>query len=181
MGGCRCSVSVYGVGDVERILRRAGKGYVLGVKSDHHFGSWSGKPAVARLRRSLAILTQVRGNVCPPVTVPKAHDFMTGPVANWPILTQTNITRWERGSGPPIFGRGASSFGATSATVISHSSRPGAQPEQASKTLVSVEGHRWAIEDSFETAKNEFGLDHTKPARGMAGIVTSLSSCSPLP
>ncbi len=25
------------------------------------------------------------------------------------------------------------------------------------KTLVSVEGHRWAIEDSFETAKNEFG------------------------
>jgi SRSO17 transposase len=26
--------------------------------------------------------------------------------------------------------------------------------------LVSVAGHRWAIEDSFETAKNEFGLDH---------------------
>src|SRR5487761_810133 len=30
------------------------------------------------------------------------------------------------------------------------------------KTLVSVEGHRWAIEDSFETAKNEFGLDHNE-------------------
>ncbi|WP_346658207.1 transposase [Bradyrhizobium sp. 138] len=28
------------------------------------------------------------------------------------------------------------------------------------ETLVAVEGHRWAIEDSFETAKNEFGLDH---------------------
>src|SRR3954451_7879310 len=27
-------------------------------------------------------------------------------------------------------------------------------------TLVSVEGRRWAIEDSFETAKNELGLDH---------------------
>ena len=26
--------------------------------------------------------------------------------------------------------------------------------------LVAVEGHRWAIEDSFETAKNELGLDH---------------------
>jgi len=25
------------------------------------------------------------------------------------------------------------------------------------ETLVAVEGHRWAIEDSFETAKNEFG------------------------
>ena len=30
------------------------------------------------------------------------------------------------------------------------------------KTLVSVEGHRWAIEDSFETAKNKFGLDHNE-------------------
>jgi SRSO17 transposase len=27
---------------------------------------------------------------------------------------------------------------------------------------VAVEGHRWAIEDSFETAKNEFGLDHNE-------------------
>jgi len=26
--------------------------------------------------------------------------------------------------------------------------------------LVHVEGHRWAIEDRFETAKNELGLDH---------------------
>ena len=29
-------------------------------------------------------------------------------------------------------------------------------------TLVNVEGHRWSIEDSFETAKNEFGLDHNE-------------------
>ena len=29
-------------------------------------------------------------------------------------------------------------------------------------TLVSVEGHRWSIEDSFETAKNELGLDHNE-------------------
>ena len=30
------------------------------------------------------------------------------------------------------------------------------------EALVAVEGHRWAIEDSFETAKNEFGLDHSE-------------------
>ncbi len=30
------------------------------------------------------------------------------------------------------------------------------------QALVSVEGHRWAIEDSFETAKNELGLDHNE-------------------
>ncbi len=30
------------------------------------------------------------------------------------------------------------------------------------QTLVSVEGHRWATEDSSETAKNGFGLDHNE-------------------
>ena len=30
------------------------------------------------------------------------------------------------------------------------------------ETLVKVEGHRWAIEDSFETTKNELGLDHNE-------------------
>ena len=30
------------------------------------------------------------------------------------------------------------------------------------ETVVAIEGHRWAIEDSFETAKNEFGLDHNE-------------------
>ena len=30
------------------------------------------------------------------------------------------------------------------------------------KTLVQVEGSRWAIEDSFETAKTELGLDHNE-------------------
>src|SRR5476649_1968854 len=45
--------------------------------------------------------------------------------------------------------------------AISPSSPPG--PAGTSiETLVSVEGHRWAIEDSFETAKNEFGLDHNE-------------------
>lgn len=29
-------------------------------------------------------------------------------------------------------------------------------------TLVNVEGHRWAIEHSFETTKNELGLDHNE-------------------
>jgi len=50
--------SVYGVGDIARQLRRAGKGYVLGVTSAHVFRSW-GKPRpvagkagdIARTRR----------------------------------------------------------------------------------------------------------------------------------
>ena len=39
--------SVYGVGEIEKALRRAGKGYVLGVRGNHHFGSW-GKAADRR-------------------------------------------------------------------------------------------------------------------------------------
>ena len=30
------------------------------------------------------------------------------------------------------------------------------------ETLVAVEGRRWAIEDGFETAKNQLGLDHNE-------------------
>ena len=41
------------------------------------------------------------------------------------------------------------------------------------ETLVAVEGHQWAMKDSFETAKNEFGLDHNEERDpGMAGIAT---------
>jgi len=46
--------------------------------------------------------------------------------------------------------------------VISLSSRRGARPAPAYRALVAVEGHRWAIEDSFETTKNELGLDHNE-------------------
>lgn len=34
--------------------------------------------------------------------------------------------------------------------------------ETSIDTLVAVEGHRWSIEDAFEAAKNELGLDHNE-------------------
>ena len=46
--------TVYGVGDIEMALRRAGKGYVLGVKTDHAFNSWVGKPLVAGTAEAIA-------------------------------------------------------------------------------------------------------------------------------
>src|SRR4051812_50152416 len=45
--------TVYGVGEIELALRRAGKGYVLGVTSQHSFWSWGPRPRDrARPRRS---------------------------------------------------------------------------------------------------------------------------------
>jgi len=47
--------------------------------------------------------------------------------------------------------------------------------------LVTIEGHRWAIANSFETAKNELGLDYNETRSCTAGTATSHSSCSPSP
>jgi SRSO17 transposase len=46
--------SVYGVSEVERTLRRAGKGYVLGVNATHTFNAWIGKPEVAGTAEAIA-------------------------------------------------------------------------------------------------------------------------------
>jgi SRSO17 transposase len=46
--------SVYGVGDIERDLRQAGKGYVLGVAANHWFGSWSQKRLISGSAEEIA-------------------------------------------------------------------------------------------------------------------------------
>ncbi len=46
--------SVYGVGEVEAALRRANKGYVLGVNATHQFHSWSAKLAVSGSAEEIA-------------------------------------------------------------------------------------------------------------------------------
>jgi SRSO17 transposase len=46
--------SVYGVGEIETALRRAGKGYVLGVTSSHPFNAWGDKPPVAGTAEEIA-------------------------------------------------------------------------------------------------------------------------------
>ncbi|MDB5369533.1 MAG: putative transposase protein [Roseomonas sp.] len=46
--------SVYGVGDIEMALRRAGKGYVLGVNATASFNSWIGKAPVTGTAENIA-------------------------------------------------------------------------------------------------------------------------------
>src|SRR5471032_2728671 len=46
--------TVYGVGDIEQQLRRAGKGYVLGVSSAHVFRSWGKRQPVAGKAEDIA-------------------------------------------------------------------------------------------------------------------------------
>jgi len=93
--------AVYGVGDVEQALRRACKGYVLGVKSDHYFGSWGDKPrSQARRRRSHKTSMQTHGNACPLMRAQRAPVFMTGHIASSPISMPMNMTRRNQACGP---------------------------------------------------------------------------------
>ncbi len=150
--------TVYGVGDIEQQLRRAGKGCVLGVSSAHVFRSWGKRPPVAgtaaeiaRTRRSsdwksLSAGAGTKG--------PRLHDWC---YLEWADLeaeqfNSANDGLWTRGL--LIRRRIADDDLAFFTTWC---------PAGTSmETLVAVEGHRWAIEDSFETAKNEFGLDHNE-------------------
>src|SRR6266853_1480903 len=135
--------TVYGVGDIEQQLRRAGKGYVLGVSSAHVFRSWGKRPPVAgtaadiaRTRRSsdwkrLSAGAGTKG--------PRLHDWCYLELADLEAeqFNSANDGLWTRGL---LIRRhiadGDLAFFTTwcpAGTSI--------------ETLVAVEGHRWAIED----------------------------------
>src|SRR5258706_49869 len=150
--------AVHGVGDIEQQLRRAGKGYVLGVSSAHVFQSWgkqrsvAGKAAdIARTRRPsdwkrLSAGAGTKG--------PRLHDWCYLELADLEAeqFNSANDGLWTRGL--LIRRRIADGDLAFFTTWC---------PAGTSiETLVAVEGQRWAIEDSFETAKNELGLDHNE-------------------
>lgn len=150
--------SVYGVGDVEQALRRAGKGYVLGVGSNHHFGSWHGKPAVAgradEIVQSFDPAAWQRLSAGDGTKGARLHDWIYCELADLDAseYDESRSGLWTRGLlVRRNIGDGDHAFFSTwcpAGTDI--------------QTLVLVEGHRWAIEDSFETTKNELGLDHNE-------------------
>ena len=150
--------AVYGVGDVEQALRRACKGYVLGVKSDHHFGSWSGKPPVAgkagEIARDLEPGAWQRLSAGEGTKGARLHDWAYCELADLDAdeYDETQSGLWTRGL---LIRRNVSDGDLAFFTTWC----PAGTGIQA---LVAVEGHRWAIEDSFETAKNELGLDHNE-------------------
>ena len=150
--------AVYGVGDIEGALRRACKGYVLGVKSDHYFGSWAGKPMVAgkaeEIAHALAPDAWQRLSAGEGTKGARLHDWAYCELADLEAdeYDETKSELWTRGL---LIRRNISdgdlAFFTTWCPVGT-----------AIQTLVSVEGHRWAIEDSFEAAKNELGLDYNE-------------------
>jgi SRSO17 transposase len=150
--------SVYGVGEIEMALRRAGKGYVLGVSATAQFNSWGDKPLVVGTAESIAedldpsawqrlsAGSGTKGERLYEWAYCELADLEAGDDgAAWTglwtrgLLIRRNLADGERAyfstwcpAGMPI------------------------------GTLVTVEGRRWAIEDAFETAKTELGLAHNE-------------------
>lgn len=149
---------VYGVGDIEQALRRACKGYVLGVKSNHHFGSWSGKPAVAgtaeEIAHDLVPSAWQRLSAGEGTKGARLHDWAYCELADLDAdeYDETKSGAWTRG----LLIRRTISDGDLAFFTTWCPAGTGIE------TLAAVEGHRWAIEDSFETTKNELGLDHNE-------------------
>jgi SRSO17 transposase len=150
--------SVYGTGDIETMLRKAGKGYVLGVAANHVFHSWGKQQLVdgtaAKIAQSLPKRLWRRLSSGEGTKGPRLHDWAYLELADLEVGQYNSALRGEWTRGLLIrrhLADGALAFFSTWC--------PKGTPMAK---LVSVEGYRWAIEDSFETAKNELGLDHNE-------------------
>ena len=150
--------SVYGTGDIEAVLRKAGKGYVLGVAANHVFRSWGKKQLIggtaAKIAQSLPKSAWRRLSSGEGTKGPRLHDWAYLELADLDVA-QYNSTltgQWTRGL---LIRRNI----ADGAMAFFSTWCPKGTP---AKKMIAVEGRRWAIEDSFETAKNELGLDHNE-------------------
>jgi len=150
--------SVYGTGEIETRLRKAGKGYVLGVASNHVFHSWSKELLVSgtasTIAQGLSRKAWRRLSSGAGTKGPRWHDWAYLELADLEVGEYSDTLNGDWTRGLLIRRNIADGDLAFFSTWC---------PKGTSmKKLVAVEGHRWAIEDSFETAKNELGLDHNE-------------------
>ncbi|GAA4492580.1 IS701 family transposase [Gluconacetobacter tumulicola] len=150
--------SVYGVGELEMALRRASRGYVLGVNANHHFHSW--RPDVCWAGEAREIVDTlpdaawVRCSAGRGTKGERLYDWLYCPMADLEAAeySGTITGTWTRGL---LARRNPADGDLAYFTTWCPQGTP-------LETLVRVEGTRWRIEEGFETAKNEFGLDHNE-------------------
>ncbi len=171
--------SIYGVGEVEGVLRRAGKGYGLGVTGTHPFRSWGKRsPAgAARRRRSRPGCRPGPTFVSRRGKAPRGRGSTTGLTWSW----QTWRRKTWAAPAVPTCGRGVCSSGAAWPTRAWRSSPPGAR---RARRLGCWSGSRAAAGRSRTASRPprpNSGLITTRRAAGMAGTATCRWSCSPSP
>jgi SRSO17 transposase len=150
--------SIYGVGAIEMTLRRAGKGYVLGVNATSQFNSWGDKPLIAGTAEEIA--SELDETVWQRLSA--GEGTKGARLYDWAYCELADLDAAEYG-GPAtsLWTRGLLIRRAIADGDLRFFSTWCPVGTDIA-TLVRVEGQRWAIEDSFETAKNELGLDHNE-------------------
>ena len=150
--------SLYGVSEVEMALRRAGKGYVLGVSGAHQFTSWIGKPEVAGTAEAIACgLDESAWNRLSAGEGAKGERLY-----DWAYCELADLEAEEYGEAlSGLWTRGLLIRRNPSDAELAFFTT-WCPAGTGMETLAAVEGRRWAIEDAFETAKNELGLDHNE-------------------
>jgi SRSO17 transposase len=148
--------TVYGTGEVELALRRAGTGHGLGVSATSQFNSWGRKPPVA------GTAAEIASTLDPSVWRRLSAGAKGERLFDWAYLELADLDAAEY--------KETLSGLWTGGLLIRRNIADGDLAFFATwcpagtgmETLVAVEGRRWAIEDGFETAKNELGLDHNE-------------------
>jgi SRSO17 transposase len=129
---------------------------VLGVNANHRFTSWGKPQRIAGTAEKIAKTQRPsdwrRLSAGAGTKGPRLHDWCYFELADLEGEEYTDHGLWTRGL---LIRRHIANGDLAYFTTWCPAGTP-------IKTLVKVEGHRWAIEDSFETAKNEFGLDHNE-------------------
>ena len=170
--------SVYGTGDIETMLRKAGKGYVLGVAANHVFRSWGKKQLIggtaAKIAQNLPKSAWRRLSSGEGTKGPRLHEWAYLELADLDAADYNSALtgEWTRGL---LIRRNI----ADGALAFFSTWCPRGTPREK---LVSVEGHRWAIEgQASRPPRTSSASITTRPAPGMAGIGMSRWSCSPSP
>ena len=164
--------AVYGVGDVEQALRRACKGYVLGVRSDHHFGSWAGKPAVAgtarEIARDLEPVAWRRLSAGEGTKGARLHDWAYCELADLDAdeYDETKSGLWTRG----LLIRRNISDGDPPSSRHGPSSRLGALPGRTFKPSLPSKAIAGRSKTASKPPRTNSASTTTKPGPGMAGI-----------
>jgi SRSO17 transposase len=147
--------SIYGVGEVEKVLRQAGKGYVLGVTGTHPFWSWGKAPVAGtaeEIAQALPASAWVRLSAGDGTKGPRLYD--------WACLELADLDAEEVGGPEPgTWTRGLLVRRSLSDASLAYFTT-WCPTGTSLDVLAGVEGRRWAIEDGFETAKTELGLEH---------------------
>jgi SRSO17 transposase len=160
--------TVYGVGNIEQQLRRAGKGYVLGVSSAHVFRSWGKRPPVAGTAADLARTRRSsdwkRLSAGAGTKGPRLHDWCYLELADLEAeqFNSANDGLWTRGL---LIRRRIAD------DDLAPSSPPGAQREQPLKRWSRSKAIDGRSRTPLKPRKTSSGSITTRADPGMAGTV----------